>query len=145
MHRTWLFIFELPERSSSRQIGPAHRFIDEEEEIFATTEELPTSMLPLSHSLQPPRAKKRLRSVDSQSFRAIFKTAKELKLRISIESLWKSDSNVEEEVKQVTCQYKITLSNQFSCECSSLQIANRRTCHHIVWPLLNLCNISEGT
>ena len=30
-------------------------------------------------------------------------------------------------------------------KCSSLQIANRRTCHHIVWPLLNLCNISEGT
>ena len=102
-------------------------------------------MLPLSHSLQPPRAKKRLRSVDSQSFRAIFKTAKELKSRISIESLRKSDSNVEEEVKQVTCQYKITLSNQFSCECSSLQIANRRTCCHIVSPLLNLCNISEGT
>ena len=26
-----------------------------------------------------------------------------------------------------------------------MQIANRRTCHYIVWPLLNLCNISEGT
>ena len=63
---------------------------------------------------------------------------------LSIESLQKSDSNVEEEVKQGTCRYKITISNQFSCECSSLQIANRRTCHHIVWTLLNLCNISEG-
>ena len=62
---------ELPQRSSSRQIGPAHRFIDEEEEIFATTEELPTSTLPLSHSSQLPKAKKILRSVDSQSFRAI--------------------------------------------------------------------------
>ena len=68
-------------------------------------------MLPLSHSLQRPRAKKRLRSVDSQSFRSIFKTAEELKSRISVESLRKSDSNVEEEVKQGTCQYKITISN----------------------------------
>ena len=64
---------------------------------------------------------------------------------LSIESLQKSDSNVEEELKQGTCRYKITISNQFSCECSSLQIANRRTRHHIVWPLLNLCNTSEGT
>ena len=64
---------------------------------------------------------------------------------LSFESLQKSDSNVEEEVKQGTCRYKITISNQFSCECSSLQIANRRTCCHIVSPLLNLCNISEGT
>ena len=47
-------------------------------------------------------------------------------------------------MKQSSCWYKITISNQFSCECSFLQIANRRTCHHIVWPLLNLCNISEG-
>ena len=61
---------------------------------------------------------------------------------LSIESLQKSDSNVEEELKQGTCRYKITISNQFSCECGSLQIANRRTCHHI---LLNLCNISEAT
>ena len=48
-------------------------------------------------------------------------------------------------MKQGSCRYKITISNQFSCECSSLQIANRRTRHHIVWPLLNLCNTSEGT
>ena len=136
---------ELSERSSRRQIGPAHRFIDEKEEIFATTEELPTSTIPISHSSQPPKAKYRLRSVDSQSFRAIFKKAKELKLRISTESLRKSDSNVEEEVKQGTCRYKITISNQVSCKCSSLQITNRRTCHHIVQPLLNICNISQGT
>ena len=55
---------ELSERSSRRQIGQAHGFIDEEEEIFATTEELPASTLPLSHSSQPPKTKKRLRSVD---------------------------------------------------------------------------------
>ena len=85
-----------------------------------------------------------MRSVDSQSFRAIIKKAKELKSRISIESLRKTDSNVEAEVKQGTCRYKITISNQFSYECSSLQIANWTTCHHIVWLLLNLCNISEG-
>ena len=102
-------------------------------------------MLPLSHSMQLSKAKKRLRSVDWQSFRAILKTAKELKSRISIESLWKSDSNVQEEVKQGTCQYKIAILNQFSCECSLLQTANWRTCHHIVWPLLNLWNISERT
>ena len=48
-------------------------------------------------------------------------------------------------MKQGTCQYKITISNQVSCKCSSLQIANRRTCHHIVQPLLNICNISQGT
>ena len=47
---------ELSERSSHRQIGQAHQFIDEEEEIFATTEELPASTLPLSHSSQPPKA-----------------------------------------------------------------------------------------
>ena len=41
---------ELSERSSRRQIEQAHRFIDEEEEIFATTEELPASTIPLSHS-----------------------------------------------------------------------------------------------
>ena len=69
---------------------------------------------------------------------------KELKLRICIESLRKSDSNVQAEVKQGSCWYKITISNQFSCECSSLKIENQRTCHHIVWLLLNLCNISEG-
>ena len=57
----------------------------------------------------------------------------------------KCDSNVEKEVKQGSCRYNVAISNQFSCECSSLQIANRRTCHHIVWPLLNLCSISEGT
>ena len=97
-------------------MGPAHRFTDEEEEIFATTEELPTSTLSLNHSSQPPKVKKRLRSVDSKSFQAIFKKAKELKSRISNENLRKSDSNVEE-VKQGTCRYKITISNQFSCEC----------------------------
>ena len=70
---------QLSERSSRRQIRRVHRFFDEEEEIFATTEELPASTLPLSHSWQPPKAKKRLRSVDSQSFRAIVKKAKELK------------------------------------------------------------------
>ena len=51
---------ELSERSSRRQIGRVYRFIDEEEEIFATTEELPTSTLPLSHSSQPPKAKKKI-------------------------------------------------------------------------------------
>ena len=47
---------ELSGRSSHKQIGQAHQFIDEEEEIFATTEELPASTLPLSHSSQPPKA-----------------------------------------------------------------------------------------
>ena len=47
-------------------------------------------------------------------------------------------------MKQDNCRYKITISSQFSCECCSLQIANRRTCHHIVWLLLNLWNISLG-
>ena len=51
---------ELSKRSSRRQIEPAHRFIDEEEKIFATTEELPTSTFPLSHSSQPPEAKKKI-------------------------------------------------------------------------------------
>ena len=129
--------FELSERSSRRQIGPAHRFIDEEEEIFATTEELPTSALPLSYSSQPPNAKK--------DWDQLIHKVKEPKSRISIESLRKSDSNSEEEEKQGSCRYKITISNQFSFECSSQQIANRRTCHHTAWPLLNLCNISEGT
>ena len=46
---------ELSARSSCRQIGRAHRFIEEEEKIFAITEELPTSTLPLSHSSQPPK------------------------------------------------------------------------------------------
>ena len=63
---------ELSERTSPKQIGSAHRLNDEEEEIFATTEELPTLTLPLSHSSQPRKAKIRLRSVDSQSFREIF-------------------------------------------------------------------------
>ena len=48
-------------------------------------------------------------------------------------------------MKQGSYRYNITISNQFSCECSSIKTANRRTCHHIVWPLLNLCNISKGT
>ena len=48
-------------------------------------------------------------------------------------------------MKEGSYRYNITISNQFSCECSSIKIANRRTCHHIVWPLLNLCNISKGT
>ena len=64
---------KLSERSSRRQVGPAHRFIDEKEEIFVTTEKLPTLTIPISHSSQPPKAKNRLRSVDSQSFREIFK------------------------------------------------------------------------
>ena len=34
---------ELSERSSLRKIGPAHCFTDEEEETFASKEELPTS------------------------------------------------------------------------------------------------------
>ena len=59
---------ELSERSSRRQIGPAHCFIDEEEEIFAPTEELTTSTLPLNHSPQPAKVKKRLRLVYSQRF-----------------------------------------------------------------------------
>ena len=79
-----------------------------------------------------------------KAFEQFLKKAKELKSRISIESFQKSD-NLEEGVKQGSCRYKTTISNQFSCECSSLQNANRRTCHHILWPLLNLCNISEGT
>ena len=48
-------------------------------------------------------------------------------------------------MKEGSYRYNITISNQFSCECSSIKTANRRTCHHIVWPLLNLCNISKGT
>ena len=51
---------------------------------------------------------------------------------------------MEAEVKQGSCRYKITISNQLSCECSSLKIVNRITCEHIVWLLLDLCNISEG-
>ena len=47
-------------------------------------------------------------------------------------------------MKQDICRYKIIISSQFYCECSSLQIANWRTCHHIVWLLLNLWNIIEG-
>ena len=66
--------------------------------------------------------------VDSQSFRAILKKENEIKARFCIESLRKSDSKVEAEVKQGSCRYEITISNQFSCECSSLQITNRRTC-----------------
>ena len=50
---------ELSERSSRRQTGRAHRFFDEEEEIFATTEELPALTLSLSQSSQPPKAKKK--------------------------------------------------------------------------------------
>ena len=59
---------ELSKRSSRRQIGQAHRFIDEEKEIFATMKQLPASTLPLSQSLQRPKAKQKLRSVDSQRF-----------------------------------------------------------------------------
>ena len=51
---------------------------------------------------------------------------------------------VKVEVKQGSCRYKIIISNPFSCECSSLQIANRRIYPHIVWLRLNLCNITEG-
>ena len=51
---------ELSKRSSRRQIGPAHHFIDQEEEIFATTEELLSSTLSLNHSSQPPKAKNKI-------------------------------------------------------------------------------------
>ena len=50
---------ELSERSSRRQTGRAHRFFDEEKEIFATTEELPALTLSLSQSSQPPKGKKK--------------------------------------------------------------------------------------
>ena len=50
---------ELSERSSRRQTGRAHRFFDEEEEIFATTEELPALTLSLSQSSQPPKGTKK--------------------------------------------------------------------------------------
>ena len=84
-----------------------------------------------------------MRSADSQSFRAIFKKVKELKSRICIESLRKSDSNVEAEVKQGGCPYKVTISNQLPCECSSLQLGNRRTCDHIVWLLQNISEADQ--
>ena len=51
---------ELSERSSHRQIGRAHHFIDEEEDIFATTEKLPASTLSLIQSSQSPKAKKKI-------------------------------------------------------------------------------------
>ena len=47
---------ELSGRSSRRKIGQAHCLIGKEEKIFATTVELPTSTLPLSHSSQPLKA-----------------------------------------------------------------------------------------
>ena len=51
---------ELSERSSRRQIGRAHHFIDEQEEIFATTEELLALTLSLSQSSQPPKVKRKI-------------------------------------------------------------------------------------
>ena len=36
------------------------------------------------------------------------------------------------------------IGNQFSCDCSSLKIANRKARHHIVWVLLNLMEVGEG-
>ena len=52
-------LVQFSERSSRRQIKRAYCFIDEEEEIFITTEELPALTLSLSKSLQPPKAKQK--------------------------------------------------------------------------------------
>ena len=43
--RSSLSALELSKRSSRRQIGKAHCFVDEEEEIFATTKEPPALTL----------------------------------------------------------------------------------------------------
>ena len=139
-----LAFISLSEIPSHRQLGRAHRFIDEQEKIFATTEELPSSTLPLSHWSQPQKAKKKIEISWFTKLSSNSKKSEGTKSRFCIESLQKSDSNVDVEAKQGSCRYKVTISNQFSRECSSLQIANWRTCHHIVWSLLNLYNISEG-
>ena len=58
--------------------------------------------------------------------------------------LSKNNNYAEVEIKHGGTRYTVLVGNQFSFDCSSLQLANSKTCHHIVWVLLNIMEVGEG-
>ena len=58
--------------------------------------------------------------------------------------LSKNNNCAEVEIKHGGTWYNVVIGNQFCCDCSSLQMANCKTCHHIVWVLRNLMQVGEG-
>ena len=68
------------------------------------------------------------------SFQKTLKKAKEIKKLVWISKLLKSSNCAEVEIEH----------DGTSCDYSSLQMANCKTCHHIVSVLLNLMQVGEG-
>ena len=83
----------------------------------------------------------RLKSV---SFQKILEKMKEMKKLVCISKFSKNNICVEVELKHGGTRYTVVIGNQYSCDCSSLQMANRKTRHHIIWVLLNLMEVGEG-
>ena len=75
------------------------------------------------------------------SFQKILKNAKKIKKLVCISKLSKSNNSAEVEKKHGGTRYTILTGNHFSCDCSSLQMVNRKT--HIVCVLLNLMEVGE--
>ena len=73
------------------------------------------------------------------SFQKILKNAKKIKKLVCISKLSKSNNSAEVEIKHGGTRYTILTGNHFSCDCSSLQMVNRKT--HIVCVLLNLMEV----
>ena len=96
-----------------------------------------------SPSQRPKSKRKRLRSVESASLKNILKKVKEIKKLVCISKLSQNNNCTEAEIKHGGTRYTVVISNQFFY-CSSLQIANCKTCHHIVWVLLILMQVGEG-
>ena len=56
----------------------------------------------------------------------------------------KNSNCAEVKIKHGGTRNTVVIGNQISCDCSSLQMANCKTCHHIIWLLLNLMQVGEG-
>ena len=142
---------ELLERSSRRQIGRAKRFNEENEtnnESFNPDNARTGNSQPQPEQKSPSQApkskRKRLRLVASVSCQRILKNAKEKKKLVCISKLSKNNNFSEVEIKHGITRHTFLIGNQFSCDCSSLKIVNRKACHHIVSVLLNLMEVGEG-
>ena len=100
----------------------------------------------LSSSQPPKLRKRRLRSVESQAFQNVLKKAKlEKSVLCVIETKQlESENGVEVFINHRGTRHSVKIAKQITCDCSSLQIANKKTCVHIVWTFLNLFNVNEG-
>ena len=139
---------ELEQRNERRQMARTNRFLteiaetEEREEHASNDNGVSNDQL---QSSQPPKAKRRrLKSLETKQFQAILKKAEDLKSKIWIVEMQKSEAKIKITIQQSKTLRIIEISEELECTCSSMQMATRKTCHHIVWLFLNLFNVQKN-